>query len=277
MSEAGASSREANGAAPHIAAAPPAAAPPSAPPWHARLLPYERALLQELAEAGDALVVVAAGLSWERAVAALICEHLGHGGGVDGGGGGGSGGSGAEAAPGASASAPIAAPPTPHRRGALIIVGATPPQRAAVTAEVARLLGPQRPQRPPAAAPPQPPVAAAGVVEVTADVPGAERARHYASGAACFVTTRILVVDLLGGRLRATQVKGGLALVQSVWVMGTGKRRDLEKACQLVFSLQPTTIHLPTATNTLHHHHHHHTHCRRQQRSRAWSSPTRTA
>lgn len=43
---------------------------------------------------------------------------------------------------------------------------------------------------------------------VTADVPTAERLRLYASSSCVFVTTRILVVDLLSGRLNADSISG---------------------------------------------------------------------
>jgi DNA excision repair protein ERCC-4 len=85
----------------------------------------------------------------------------------------------------------------PAQRGAVLVLGATPAQRGAVRAELARA-------RPPP--PGDPPV------DVTAEVPSAERARLYRSRAALFVTTRILTVDLLSGRLAGADVAGALVL-----------------------------------------------------------------
>lgn len=48
--------------------------------------------------------------------------------------------------------------------------------------------------------------------EVTAELPTAERLRQYASQSCLFVTTRILVVDLLSGRLDPSAVSGILVL-----------------------------------------------------------------
>lgn len=61
----------------------------------------------------------------------------------------------------------------------------------------------------------RPPASAAPVempAEVTADVAATERASLYASRACLFVTTRILVVDLLSGRVSADQIAGLLVL-----------------------------------------------------------------
>jgi DNA excision repair protein ERCC-4 len=48
--------------------------------------------------------------------------------------------------------------------------------------------------------------------EVTADVAAAERAALYASRPCLFVTTRILVVDQLSGRIAAEQIAGIIVL-----------------------------------------------------------------
>jgi DNA excision repair protein ERCC-4 len=48
--------------------------------------------------------------------------------------------------------------------------------------------------------------------EVTAEVSAAERQALYASASCLFVTTRILVVDQLSGRIAAGQVVGMLVL-----------------------------------------------------------------
>ena len=159
------------------------------------LLPYEEQLLAELQQTKNALVIMAAGLSWHKVAAALICQHSGFA--VDGGGCG----SEDDQDPGSEAAALPAARQQQQQqqlqqqrqaapRGALIIVGATPVQRTLLASEVHRLA-------PQSAAP----------VEITSEVASVERGRHYASGAACCVTTRILVVDLLSSRLRPDMVR----------------------------------------------------------------------
>lgn len=55
---------------------------------------------------------------------------------------------------------------------------------------------------------------------MTADVPAGERQALYAARAALFVTTRILVVDLLSGRLHGDQIAGMLVLNAHRWVGG---------------------------------------------------------
>jgi len=74
----------------------------------------------------------------------------------------------------------------------VVIVGASETLRTATIREFERLY-------PDAAYPP---------LEVTADVSMAIRARHYAMGTPCFVTSRIFAVDLLANRLPAENVAG---------------------------------------------------------------------
>lgn len=45
-------------------------------------------------------------------------------------------------------------------------------------------------------------------LDVNAEVPAAERTAHYAANACCFVTTRILVVDLLCARVAPRNIAG---------------------------------------------------------------------
>eukprot|EP00803_Ostreobium_quekettii_P007976 evm.model.scf_384EXC.7 EVM.evm.TU.scf_384EXC.7 scf_384EXC:87735-88274(+) len=75
--------------------------------------------------------------------------------------------------------------------GALIVIGATDCQRSLLRDELRR-------HDPAGKAP----------IDVTANVPAAERLEHYGDGRVCFVTTRILVVDLLSGRLAPRGVAG---------------------------------------------------------------------
>lgn len=68
---------------------------------------------------------------------------------------------------------------------------------------------------------------------MTADVPAGERQTLYGSRPALFVTTRILVVDLLSGRLSADQAAGMLVLNAHRWVarcVGMGWRVGLGQA-----------------------------------------------
>lgn len=53
---------------------------------------------------------------------------------------------------------------------------------------------------------------------MTADVPAAERQALYASRSCLFVTTRILVVDQLSGRVSGDQVAGIIVLNAHRWV-----------------------------------------------------------
>lgn len=89
--------------------------------------------------------------------------------------------------------------------GVLLIVGGQPWQRDALC----RLLACADPGAPPPA-------------EVTAEVPATERGSLYRSAACLFVTTRILVVDLLSGRLQPTEVVGLLVLNAHRWVGKNG-------------------------------------------------------
>lgn len=56
--------------------------------------------------------------------------------------------------------------------------------------------------------------------EVTADVPAAERQALYAGHSCLFVTTRILVVDLLSGRVAAGQIAAMVVLNAHRWGAG---------------------------------------------------------
>ncbi|MEW5305380.1 MAG: hypothetical protein WDW36_007923 [Sanguina aurantia] len=49
-------------------------------------------------------------------------------------------------------------------------------------------------------------------IEVNSEVPAAERVGHYRSNACCYVTTRILVVDMLSGRVAPGQIAGMLVV-----------------------------------------------------------------
>lgn len=71
------------------------------------------------------------------------------------------------------------------------MLGCTPAQRALVCKELQR--------HDAATAPP---------VEVTNEVPAADRIQLYRSRACCFVTTRILVVDMLSSRILPKQIAG---------------------------------------------------------------------
>ncbi len=55
---------------------------------------------------------------------------------------------------------------------------------------------------------------------MTADVAAAERAALYASRPCLFVTTRILVVDQLSGRIAAERIAGIIVLNAHRWVAG---------------------------------------------------------
>lgn len=149
------------------------------------LLPSEQQLLDELLEE-DALCVLAAGLGWHKVAAALLRLH--HAGGD----------AALQVAHGSSASTSTAAaaPPGPSGSGGVvIIIGAAPWQRQLLASELGR-------QAPTLPAP----------LDVSAEVPAADRVAHYAAGRACFVTSRILVVDLLSGRLPPRRVAGLLVL-----------------------------------------------------------------
>jgi DNA excision repair protein ERCC-4 len=77
----------------------------------------------------------------------------------------------------------------------LVIIGANSAQRKLLSAELKR--------HEPAAQP---------ILEITNEVPAVERIDHYNSNRCCFVTTRILVVDLLSSRAQASQIAGFIVL-----------------------------------------------------------------
>ncbi|KFM27610.1 DNA repair endonuclease UVH1 [Auxenochlorella protothecoides] len=149
---------------------------PEAPlPCDIPLLPFQLALLDDLVQE-DGVAVLASGLGLAQIAAALI--RLQH--------------------------ARRATDPT--QTGALLVLGATQWQREGIRHEVAR-------QECEVAA-----GVAAGAVpsptvpEITAQVPAAERGVLYAAAPCLFVTTRILVVDFLGGRLAGRDLAGLLIL-----------------------------------------------------------------
>ena len=77
----------------------------------------------------------------------------------------------------------------------LLIIGANPPQRKLLSAELIH--------HEPAAEP---------ILEITNEVPAIERIDYYNSSRCCFVTTRILVVDLLSSRAQANRIAGFIVL-----------------------------------------------------------------
>ncbi len=61
---------------------------------------------------------------------------------------------------------------------------------------------------------------------MTADVPAGERQALYSTRSCLFVTTRILVVDQLSGRISGSQIAGIVVLNAHRWVQtGSGCRR----------------------------------------------------
>lgn len=92
----------------------------------------------------------------------------------------------------------------PEQKGTAIIVGATPWQRTAIRQELARI-HPPTDRAPPNGGEDLP-------AEITADIPTSERLRLYRTCSSAFVTTRILVVDFLSGRLEASDVAGLIVL-----------------------------------------------------------------
>ncbi|KAL6779933.1 XPF1 [Auxenochlorella protothecoides x Auxenochlorella symbiontica] len=150
-------------------------APEAPPPCDIPLLPFQLALLDDLVQE-DGVAVLASGLGLAQIAAALI--RLQH--------------------------ARRATDPT--QTGALLVLGATQWQREGIRHEVARqecevTAGVA------AGAVPSP-----TVPEITAQVPAAERGALYAAAPCLFVTTRILVVDFLGGRLAGRDLAGLLIL-----------------------------------------------------------------
>lgn len=92
------------------------------------------------------------------------------------------------------------------QHGSVLIIGASPWQRTALRSELARIHPETDRIRPSTLRPTDPsPLLPA---EVTADIATAERLRLYNSCSCMFVTTRILVVDLLSGRLSPGDIAG---------------------------------------------------------------------
>jgi DNA excision repair protein ERCC-4 len=146
-------------------------------PAQSTLLRYERLLTEALIEE-DALCILAAGLGWQKIVSVILRLMC-----YDG------------AGPGsASGSGTGSAEPSAACKLALI-VGSQPWQRDLLCQELART-------DPTAAFP----------TDITAEVPAIERIELYQKSRCCFVTTRILVVDLLSSRLRPTGIAGMLVL-----------------------------------------------------------------
>eukprot|EP00887_Chlorella_sp_A99_P005233 scaffold1.g5233.t1 len=143
------------------------------------LLPWQRAMLDELLEE-DGLCVLAAGLGMVAAATVLLRLQQ-------------------------------AARQQAGQQGVLLVIGAHPWQRDALQRELTRLNAAIAAD---AGAAGLDTAAAAGAppAEVTADVPSQERTSLYASHAVLFVTTRILVVDLLSSRVRPADIAGLLVL-----------------------------------------------------------------
>lgn len=88
--------------------------------------------------------------------------------------------------------------------GAVLILGCQPWQRTLINKELTRHhnAGPGATQGGDLVLP----------IEVNSEVPAAERVGHYRSNACCYVTTRILVVDMLSGRVAPGQIAGMLVV-----------------------------------------------------------------
>lgn len=71
--------------------------------------------------------------------------------------------------------------------------------------------------------------------EITNEVPAAERAALYHSASCLFVTTRILVVDLLSGRVAAKDIAGLLVLNAQRWARGRAGRRGVRDLLTWLF------------------------------------------
>lgn len=82
-----------------------------------------------------------------------------------------------------------------QKPGPVLIIGAQPWQRELVCKELLRHEA--------TATPP---------LDVNNEVPATERIEHYKANKCCFVTTRILVVDLLCGRVLPKQIAGFMVL-----------------------------------------------------------------
>lgn len=87
--------------------------------------------------------------------------------------------------------------------GAVLILGCQPWQRTLINKELTRHHN---------AGPGLQGVDLVLPIEVNSEVPAAERVGHYRSNACCYVTTRILVVDMLSGRVAPGQIAGMLVV-----------------------------------------------------------------
>lgn len=88
----------------------------------------------------------------------------------------------------------------PEEKGTVLVLGATPLQRNIIRRELARLHDSMEDRKI------QDCAGKGSLIDVTAEIPTAERLRLYHSCPSVFVTTRILVVDLLSGRLPTSDV-----------------------------------------------------------------------
>lgn len=138
------------------------------------LLPFQRTIIEQVLE-DDCLCVLAPGLGLHQIVAVLLRLQ-------------------------------DVRLQSPDQRGSVLIIGASAWQRTALRHELARIHPEKDRTRPSSLRPsdPLPPLPA----EVTADIATAERLRLYNTCSCMFVTTRILVVDLLSGRLSPSDIAG---------------------------------------------------------------------
>ncbi|PSC75286.1 DNA repair endonuclease UVH1 [Micractinium conductrix] len=143
------------------------------------LLPFQRALLEELLEE-DGLCVLSPGLGLHQVVAALLRLQ-------------------------------DARLHAPGQRGVVLVLGAAPWQRDLLRRELLRI-DPAIAERAAAAIGARAAAALEVPAEVTNEVAAAERQALYATRSCLFVTTRILVVDQLSGRISADQIAGMVVL-----------------------------------------------------------------
>ena len=138
------------------------------------LLPFQRTIIEQVLE-DDCLCVLAPGLGLHQIVAVLLRLQ-------------------------------DVRLQDPQQNGAVLIIGASPWQRIALKQELLRIQPESDRKHPEGLSPddPLPPLPA----EVTADIATAERLRLYKTCSSLFVTTRILVVDLLSGRLSPNNISG---------------------------------------------------------------------
>jgi len=138
------------------------------------LLPFQRTVIEQVLE-DDCLCILAPGLGLHQIVAVLLRLQ-------------------------------DVRVQSPDQGGSVLIIGASPWQRTALSSELSRIHPETDRTRPSTLRPtdPLPPLPA----EVTADIATAERLRLYNSCSCMFVTTRILVVDLLSGRLSPNDIAG---------------------------------------------------------------------